>query len=94
MRVFLNKPLDIDTRDDVQGIERVAFALTHLLAFGITHEAVDVHVLKRDTVGKVLGHHNHSGNPEEDDVVASHKNRTRKVQIVSNLFVAFGIRPP
>ena len=94
MRIFLNEALDIDARDDVQGIERVAFALAHLLAFGIAHETVDVHVLKRDTVCKVLGHHNHSGNPEEDDVVTGHKNRARKVQIVSDLFVAFGIGPP
>ena len=58
-----------DAIDEVQRIETVALGFRHFLAFGIRDEAVDVHRVERNLVGKVQGHHDHSSDPKENDVV-------------------------
>src|SRR5690606_32076938 len=45
------------------------------------HQTVDVHMLEWHAPGEVLGHHDHPGNPEEDDVVASDQHGGRQVQV-------------
>jgi hypothetical protein len=52
------------------GIEHVAFRLAHLLALGIAHHAVDVDVAERHLARELRAHHDHPGDPEEDDLVA------------------------
>ncbi|MCY1511051.1 hypothetical protein D9M68_454450 [compost metagenome] len=70
----------LDAVDQVDRVEHVAFRLAHLLALGVAHQAVDVHVLERHSAHEVLGHHDHPGDPEEDDVVARHEHGRGQVQ--------------
>ena len=38
---------------------------------------MDVHVFKRYFAGEMRGHHNHAGDPEEDDFVAGNQHAGR-----------------
>src|SRR5450830_273130 len=73
---FLHQGFQVDAVDDVQRVKDVALGLGHLLALAIAHQAVDVHGLERHLRGTVLvlhqvhGHHDHPGDPEENDVEA------------------------
>ena len=69
---FVEQWLQGDAVDQVNRVEHVAFRLAHLLALGIEHQAVDVDVFEGHFAGEVRGHHDHPGDPEEDDVVAGH----------------------
>ena len=62
-----------DAVHDVQRVQAVALRLGHLRAFGIAHHAVDVDLAERHLAGEAQGHHDHAGDPEEDDVVAGHQ---------------------
>ena len=62
-----------DAVNQVHRVEHIALGLAHLLALCITHQAVDVDVAKRHPAGEVGGHHDHPGDPEEDDVVAGNQ---------------------
>ena len=68
-----------DAVDHVEGVQHVALGLGHLLAFFVTDKARDVDGLERDlrlavfVLDEVHGHHDHPGNPEEDDVEAAHQ---------------------
>jgi hypothetical protein len=69
---------------DFNGVNDVALGLGHLFAVGIADQGVDVHLAKRDRLGKraraAVGHghvarkpaaqHDHAGYPEEKDVEA------------------------
>ena len=92
-RVLLHEVFKTDALDDVERVERVAFGLGHLLAFGIAHETVDVHVVERHAAREVLGHHDHASDPEEDDVVAGDEHGTRQVEVVGRAVVALRLRP-
>ncbi len=72
---FLDQFLDADAVDQVDRVEHVALGLAHLLALAVADQAVHVHVLERDLAGDVLGHHDHAGDPEEDDVEAGDQHR-------------------
>ena len=61
LRVLDDEGLKVDALNDVERIEGVAFALRHLLAFGVAHETVDVHVLEGDAAREVARHHDHAG---------------------------------
>ncbi|MNV18634.1 hypothetical protein D3C71_1094660 [compost metagenome] len=67
--------------DQVHRVEHVAFGLGHLLALRVAHQAVDVHVLERHAAGEVRGHHDHPGDPEEDDVVARDQHGAGQVEV-------------
>ena len=67
---FVEQGFERDAVDQVDRVEHVAFGLAHLFALGVEHQAVDVDVLERHFAGEVRGHHDHAGDPEEDDVVA------------------------
>jgi len=62
--------IDIDAIDQIDRVERIALRLRHLLAAGIAYQAMHVHGLERYLPGEVSGHHDHAGDPEEDDVEA------------------------
>jgi hypothetical protein len=64
------------------GSSTLPSALAHLLALRVAHQAVDVHVLERHAAGEVRGHHDHPGDPEEDDVVARDQHAAGQVQVV------------
>ena len=69
-RALLEQRLERDAVDQVDRVEHVAFRLAHLLALRVAHQAVDVDVAERHLAGEVHRHHDHPGDPEEDDVVA------------------------
>jgi hypothetical protein len=77
-RALRDQRFEVDAVDDVDRVERVALALRHLLAFGVAHEAVHVHRMERHLAGEVRGHHDHAGDPEEDDVEAGDQHRRRQ----------------
>ena len=62
-----------DAVDQVDGVQHVALGLGHLLALAIAHQAVDVNGLEGDFTGKFQRHHDHPGDPEEDDVETRHQ---------------------
>ena len=62
-----------DAINQVHRVEHIALGLAHLLALCVAHQAVDVDVAKRHLAGEVGGHHDHPGDPEEDDVVAGNQ---------------------
>jgi hypothetical protein len=71
-----------DAVDQVHRVKHVALGLAHLLAMRVEHQAVDVHMFERHAAGEVRGHHDHPGDPEEDDVVAGHQHRGGQVEVV------------
>lgn len=75
---LLDKRFDVDTVDQVDRIQRIAFGLGHFLAAGIPDKAVDVNGLERYLAGEVQGHHDHAGDPEENDVEAGYQHRRRQ----------------
>jgi hypothetical protein len=67
---FCDQALQVDAVDHVDGVEHVALRLRHLLTFGIADQAVDVDLVERHLVHELQPHHDHPGDPEEDDVEA------------------------
>ena len=71
---LLQKFFQTYTVNHVQRVNNVTLGLTHLLTFFIPNETCNVYGLERNLrftvfiLDEVHGHHNHSGNPEEDDV--------------------------
>ena len=55
--------------NDIQWVEPVPLGFGHLLPLGIGHEAVDINLVKGYLADEFERHHDHSGNPEADDVV-------------------------
>ena len=91
--VFLNEVLKVNALDDVERIKRVAFALRHLLAFCVAHEAVNVDILEGHPTREVTRHHHHAGYPEEENVIAGYKHGARQIEVVGGFLVAFGMGP-
>ena len=63
--------------DDLDRVDAVAERLRHLAALAVAHEAVDEDVVERDVLAEREAHHDHAGDPEEDDVVARDECRRR-----------------
>ncbi len=80
LRALDEQGLERDAVDEVHRVEHVALGLAHLLAVRIAHEAVDVHVAEGHLAGEVRRHHDHPGDPEEDDVVAGDEHGGRQEQ--------------
>jgi len=71
-----------DAVDQVHRVQHIALGLAHLLALRVEHQAVDVDMLEGDAAGEVGRHHDHAGDPEEDDVVAGDQHAAGQVQVV------------
>ena len=67
--------LQLDAVDQIDGVEHVALGLGHLVAVGVAHQAVDVDVPKGHVTHELEPHHDHPGDPEEDDVEAGDQDR-------------------
>ena len=80
-RTLGDQVVERDAVDDVDRVEDVALRLRHLLAVLVAHEAGDVDVLEGDATGEMVGHHDHPGDPEEDDVEAGHQHRRRQALV-------------
>ena len=63
--------------DEVEGIEGVAEAFAHFAAVFGADEAVEVDVVEGHLAGEVEAHHDHAGDPEEEDVVAGFEHGCR-----------------
>ena len=70
---FLYQGFEVDTVDNVQRVEDVAFGFGHFLTFGIAHQAVNVHVAERHIAHEFHAEHDHPRYPEEDDVETRHQ---------------------
>ena len=82
LAAFVQQGLQGDAIDQIHRVEHIALGLTHLLALRIAHQTVDVHMLERNLACEVRGHHDHAGDPEEDDVVAGDQHAAGQVQVV------------
>ncbi len=71
---LLDQGFQVDAVDDVQRVKDVALGLGHLLALAVAYQTVYVDSLERNlrravfVLHQVHGHHDHTGNPEENDV--------------------------
>jgi hypothetical protein len=72
---LLHQRLQLDAVDEIDGVEHVALGLGHLVALGVAHQAVDVDVAEGHLVHELEPHHDHPGDPEEDDVEAGDQHR-------------------
>ena len=70
---FLNQRLQLDTVNEIDGVQHVAFRLRHFLAFAVAHQAVDIDGMEGDLFHEMQRHHDHSGHPEENDVEAGYQ---------------------
>jgi hypothetical protein len=70
VRALLEQRVEIDAVNEVERIQNVAFRLRHLVALVIAHESVDVDFAERYIADELEPHHQHAGDPEEDDVEA------------------------
>ena len=56
--------------DEVERVDDVTLGLAHFFAVGVEDEAVEVDFFEGDLAGDVETHHNHAGDPGEEDVGA------------------------
>ena len=66
--LFRHQRIQFDAVDQVQRVQDIAFGLGHLLAFGIPHQAGDIDLPERHVAHELQSHHDHPGDPEENDV--------------------------
>ena len=60
---------------DFQRINNVPFGFAHLLAFRISNQTVEVHDTERNITHELHTQHDHSSDPEKDDVVTRDQSR-------------------
>ena len=65
---FSDQRFQFDAVDQVDGVQHIALGFGHFLAVGIAHQAVNVDFVKRHVAGEFEPHHDHAGDPEENDV--------------------------
>ena len=80
-RTFCDQSFQIDSIDQIEWVDRVALGLGHFLAFGIANDGVDINVPERHLAREVFGHHDHPGDPEEDDVKACDQDRAGQIAL-------------
>ena len=72
--------------DDVERVDDVALGLGHLLAVVIANQSVHVDFAKRHLAGELQAHHDHAGDPEENDVESRDQHRGRIVGLRARVF--------
>ncbi len=75
--------------DEVERVEDIALGLRHLLAVLVADQAGDVDLAERHVAGELQSHHDHAGDPEENDVEAGDQH----VRRVEGLQFRGGLRP-
>ena len=80
---LFDQSVEADAVDQIDRIEHVALGFRHLLAFAIADQAMHIDVLEGDLAGDLLGHHDHAGDPEEDDVETGDQHRRRQVLLAA-----------
>ena len=66
--------------DDLQRVDDIPLGLAHLVAFFITNQAVQINIFEGDFSGIFDAHHNHAGDPEEQNIITCFQ-YTRGVEI-------------
>ena len=61
----------------IERIDHIALGFGHLRALLVADERVDIDGVERFTFHKVIAHHHHAGDPEEDDVEACNEHVSR-----------------
>src|SRR4051812_4279094 len=56
--------------DQAQRINHIPFGLGHFFAFFISHHGVQIDFPKRNLAHEMDSHHDHPGNPKENDIKA------------------------
>ena len=74
--------LEVDAVDEVERVDDVALRLRHLLAVLVADQAGDVDLAERHVAHELEAHHDHPGDPEEDDVEAGdqHDGRVERLR--------------
>lgn len=67
---FAVEVVEADAADDLVWFDDVSKAFGHLAAVLVADDAVEEDFRERELVGKLLSQHDHSGDPEEEDIVA------------------------
>ena len=79
--------------DNINRVQNVAFGLRHFLAVFVAHQTGNVNMLERYLAGKMIGHHDHPGDPEENYIEAGHQHgRWQTFGVIIFRHVAF-VRP-
>ena len=81
LRAFVQQRCQFNPVNQVNRIQHIAFRLAHLFALRVFDQAMDVHVFERNLPREMRGHHDHAGDPKENDVVASHQHARGQKQI-------------
>jgi hypothetical protein len=58
-----------------EGINDIAFGLTHFLSFRISNQGMDVDIAEGDLACQLDAHHDHSGYPKKENVQARDQRR-------------------
>ena len=73
---FGEQGVEGDAVDDVERIDDIALRFRHLLAVVIADQSSDVDLAKGHLAGEFQAHHDHAGDPEENDVEAGDQHRS------------------
>ena len=76
-RPLRQQRVQVDAVDQVQRIQDIALGFRHLLAVRVTNQAVNINLMKWNIVHELQAHHDHSRNPEENDVEPGYQNVAR-----------------
>ncbi len=63
--------------DHFDRIDAIPERLAHLPPLFISHQLVDIDIFERDFIHKLQPHHDHTGNPKEDDIKGGAQQRSR-----------------
>ena len=88
LAAFVQQRFKRNAVNQVHGVQHIALGLAHLLALRVTDQTVDVDMFERYLAGEMRGHHDHAGDPKEDDVVACDQDTGGQVQVCIQEFVA------
>ena len=81
LAAFVQQRFKRNAVNQVHRVQHIALGLAHLLALRVTNQTVDVDMFERYLAGEMRGHHDHAGDPEEDDVVPGDQDTGGQVQV-------------
>ena len=93
---FFYQRFQLDTVDQVDGVEHIALGLGHFVAVCVAHQAVNVNLFERHIVHELQAHHDHARDPEENNVKAGdqHAGGVEGLQSIGLLWPAQGGEGP
>ncbi len=72
-----HQAVQVDTVNEVDGIQDIALGFRHFLPFTITDQAMDIDFSERNFTGEFQGHHDHACYPEENNVEGGYQHFSR-----------------